>query len=118
VDRGAPDLPGEYFSIDDAAATPRPDVVPPVLHRQLRRADRPPDRRAARPTSGTARTAATTTGGASATSSTRRRVAAGRDPADIESCVTVAGDLPESDAASEQWLERLAPCALGARRTS
>ena len=26
-----PTFSGEYFSIDDAAATPRPDVVPPVL---------------------------------------------------------------------------------------
>jgi len=33
---------------------------------------------------------------------------AGRDPADIESTVTVAGDLPESDADSEAWVERLA----------
>jgi alkanesulfonate monooxygenase SsuD/methylene tetrahydromethanopterin reductase-like flavin-dependent oxidoreductase (luciferase family) len=31
----------------------------------------------------------------------------GRDPSAIASCVTVAGDLPESDTASEQWVERL-----------
>ena len=34
-------------------------------------------------------------------------VAAGRDPADIENTMTVAGDLPESDADSEAWVERL-----------
>ena len=34
-------------------------------------------------------------------------VAAGRRPEDIESCVTLAGDLPDSDMASEQWVERL-----------
>jgi hypothetical protein len=33
--------------------------------------------------------------------------AAARDPADIESCVTLAGDLPDSDAASDQWVERV-----------
>ena len=32
---------------------------------------------------------------------------AGRDPSDIECCVTVGGDLPESDADSEAWRERL-----------
>ncbi len=33
---------------------------------------------------------------------------AGRDPADIECTLTVAGDLPDSDDASEAWVERLA----------
>ena len=37
----------------------------------------------------------------------RAALAAGRRPTDVESCVTVGGDLPDSDAASEQWLERL-----------
>jgi hypothetical protein len=31
----------------------------------------------------------------------------GRDPAAIENTLTVAGDLPESDADSQAWLDRL-----------
>jgi alkanesulfonate monooxygenase SsuD/methylene tetrahydromethanopterin reductase-like flavin-dependent oxidoreductase (luciferase family) len=32
---------------------------------------------------------------------------AGRNPDDIECSIAVAGDLPETDADSEAWLERL-----------
>ena len=34
-------------------------------------------------------------------------IAVGRDPSAIENTLTVAGDLPESDAESQAWLDRL-----------
>jgi alkanesulfonate monooxygenase SsuD/methylene tetrahydromethanopterin reductase-like flavin-dependent oxidoreductase (luciferase family) len=101
-----PVFEGKHFSIDDAAATPRPDTVPlvcigssgeqiglPIVGRQ---ADvwngpyrGPDDWRRKRDIVDTA------------------AAGAGRSPSDVESCITVAGDLPDSDEASEQWLERL-----------
>jgi alkanesulfonate monooxygenase SsuD/methylene tetrahydromethanopterin reductase-like flavin-dependent oxidoreductase (luciferase family) len=101
-----PTFRGVHFTIDDAAATPRPDVVPPIcigssgeqigLRIVGRRAD-------------------VWNGayfGDDDWMRKRRVVDAaavdfGRDPGEIESCVTVAGDLPESDTASAEWLERL-----------
>jgi alkanesulfonate monooxygenase SsuD/methylene tetrahydromethanopterin reductase-like flavin-dependent oxidoreductase (luciferase family) len=101
-----PTFNGDYFHIHDAAATPRPDVVPPICigssGEQIglpivgRRADiwngayrgDDPWRRMRDIVDGAA-------------------ADAGRDPSEIVSCVTVAGDLPESDADSEAWVERL-----------
>jgi alkanesulfonate monooxygenase SsuD/methylene tetrahydromethanopterin reductase-like flavin-dependent oxidoreductase (luciferase family) len=101
-----PTFSGTYFQIDDAAATPRPDVIPPICigsaGEQIglpivgRQADIwniffPGDEDWKR----------------------KRAIvdaaaeSVGRDPSRIESCVTIAGDLPDSDAASEQWVERL-----------
>jgi alkanesulfonate monooxygenase SsuD/methylene tetrahydromethanopterin reductase-like flavin-dependent oxidoreductase (luciferase family) len=103
-----PTFHGEYFSIDDAAATPRPEVVPPVcigsqgekigLPIVGRQADMwntidPGDDEIFRRRLGIVRDAA---------------VGAGRDPSDISVCVTVAGDLPESDADSSAWVDKLA----------
>jgi alkanesulfonate monooxygenase SsuD/methylene tetrahydromethanopterin reductase-like flavin-dependent oxidoreductase (luciferase family) len=101
-----PTFDGKYFSIEDAAATPRPEVAPrvcigssgeaiglPIVGRQADMwntayQDRP--------------------------SWLRKRdivyeaaTACGRDSADIECCLTVAGPLPVSDPESEQWLQRL-----------
>lgn len=103
-----PTFHGKYFSIDDAAATPRPDVLPSVCigssGEQIglpivgRNADlwntsyRGDDETFLRRL-GIVRAAAE---------------AAGRDPADITVCLTVAGDLPETDADSEVWVARLA----------
>lgn len=101
-----PTFSGKYFSIDDAAATPRPDVVPPVCigsaGEQIglpivgRQADMwntsfksPEDWMRKR---GIVDAAATEVG---------------RDPAAIESCVTIAGDLPETDAESQRWIDRI-----------
>jgi alkanesulfonate monooxygenase SsuD/methylene tetrahydromethanopterin reductase-like flavin-dependent oxidoreductase (luciferase family) len=102
-----PTFSGRYFSIADAAATPRPDVVPPICigssGEQIglpivgRNADlwntsyRGDDETFLRRL-GIVRAAAE---------------AAGRDPADITVCLTVAGDLPETDGDSEQWIDRL-----------
>jgi alkanesulfonate monooxygenase SsuD/methylene tetrahydromethanopterin reductase-like flavin-dependent oxidoreductase (luciferase family) len=101
-----PTFEGAYFRIDDAAATPRPEVVPRIcigssgdrigLPIVGRRADMwntgfPGDDVWRHKREVVDRAAAD----------------AGRDPADIESCVTVAGDLPDSDGASERWVERL-----------
>jgi alkanesulfonate monooxygenase SsuD/methylene tetrahydromethanopterin reductase-like flavin-dependent oxidoreductase (luciferase family) len=101
-----PRFDGIYFQIDDAVAAPRPDLIPPIcigssgdkigLPIVGRRADM----------------WNTFFPGADVWKGKRdivdaAAVDAGRDPADIESCVTVGGDLPESDAASEKWLERL-----------
>src|SRR5262245_55548603 len=102
-----PTFSGTYFQIDDAAATPRPDVVPPICIGSAgervglpivgRQADMwniffPGDEDWKRKR-GIVDAAAEATG---------------RDPAAIESCVTVAGDLPESDDASQEWIERIA----------
>jgi len=101
-----PTFTGSYFRIDDAAATPRPAVVPPVCIGSS-------GERIGLPIVG--RQADIWNGGYRDDDDWRRKRAivdaaalhAGRTPSDIESSVTVAGDLPESDTASEQWLERL-----------
>jgi alkanesulfonate monooxygenase SsuD/methylene tetrahydromethanopterin reductase-like flavin-dependent oxidoreductase (luciferase family) len=101
-----PTFQGEYFSIDDAAATPRPDVVPPILIGSSgERVGLPIVGRQADLWNGSHRTDEDWL---------RKRaivdeaaVAVGRDPADIENTLTVAGDLPESDDDSAAWLERL-----------
>jgi alkanesulfonate monooxygenase SsuD/methylene tetrahydromethanopterin reductase-like flavin-dependent oxidoreductase (luciferase family) len=101
-----PQFRGEYFSIDDAVATPRPEVVPRVcigssgesigLKIVGRRAD------------------IWNTGYGDKESWQRKRDivyeaanAFGRDDGDVTCCVTVAGQLPESGPDSEEWLQRL-----------
>jgi alkanesulfonate monooxygenase SsuD/methylene tetrahydromethanopterin reductase-like flavin-dependent oxidoreductase (luciferase family) len=101
-----PQFHGEYFSIDDAVATPRPEVVPRVcigssgesigLKIVGRRAD------------------IWNTGFQDEESWQRKRDivyeaanAFGRDDGDVTCCVTVAGQLPESRPDSEEWLQRL-----------
>jgi alkanesulfonate monooxygenase SsuD/methylene tetrahydromethanopterin reductase-like flavin-dependent oxidoreductase (luciferase family) len=102
-----PTFQGTYFHIDDAAATPRPDAVPPVCIGSS-------GEQLGLPLVG--RHADVWNGAYWGDDDAWRRkrdivdaaaVAAGRDPSAIESCVTVAGDLPDSSAASEQWLDRL-----------
>src|SRR5262245_51040132 len=102
-----PTFDGRYFQIDDAAATPRPDVVPPVcIGSNGLQIGLPIVGRQADVWNGAYRD--------DDVEWKRKRdvvdaaaAAAGRDPAAIESSVTVAGDLPDSDATSRQWLERL-----------
>lgn len=102
-----PTFDGMYFRIDDAAATPRPDVVPPICIGSS-------GEQIGLPIVG--RQADIWNGGYRGDEDwTRKRAIvdaaaaeAGRDPADVVSCVTVAGDLPDTDEASEQWVERLA----------
>lgn len=101
-----PTFSGEHFRIDDAAATPRPDVVPPICIGSS-------GEKIGLPIVG--RQADIWNGAYRGDEPWRRMrdivdaaaTDAGRDPSAIESCVTVAGDLPESDADSEAWLERL-----------
>ena len=101
-----PTFHGTYFQIDDAAASPRPDVVPPICIGSS-------GEKIGLPIVG--RQADIWNGGYKNDDDWKRKreivsstaVDAGRDPSDVESCVTVAGDLPESDVDSEQWLERL-----------
>jgi alkanesulfonate monooxygenase SsuD/methylene tetrahydromethanopterin reductase-like flavin-dependent oxidoreductase (luciferase family) len=103
-----PRFSGRYFTIDDAAATPRPDVVPPVCIGSS-------GMQIGLPIVG--RQADIWNGYFLGEDDWRRKrdvvdaaaAAAGRQPSDIESCVTVAGDLPDSDEASEQWVGRLTP---------
>jgi alkanesulfonate monooxygenase SsuD/methylene tetrahydromethanopterin reductase-like flavin-dependent oxidoreductase (luciferase family) len=101
-----PRFAGTYFQIDDAAATPRPDVVPPVCIGSS-------GEKIGLPIVGRQADVWNTSFGERADWQRKRAIvdeaaaAVGRDPAGIESCVTVAGDLPESDEASEQWRERL-----------
>jgi alkanesulfonate monooxygenase SsuD/methylene tetrahydromethanopterin reductase-like flavin-dependent oxidoreductase (luciferase family) len=101
-----PTFSGTYFHIDDAAATPRPDVVPPICIGSS-------GEKIGLPIVG--RHADIWNGAYMSDDDWKRKrdivdaaaIEAGRNPSDIASCVTVAGELPDSDAASEQWLERL-----------
>ena len=101
-----PTFDGRYFSIDDAAATPRPEVVPPVCIGS-------PGEQIGLPIVG--RQADIWNGAYRGDEDYARKrdivataaTDAGRDPSDIECCVTVGGDLPETDADSEAWRERL-----------
>jgi alkanesulfonate monooxygenase SsuD/methylene tetrahydromethanopterin reductase-like flavin-dependent oxidoreductase (luciferase family) len=103
-----PTFAGRWFHIDDAAATPRPEVVPRIcIGSSGEKIGLPLVGRRADVWNGHFR---------NESDWTRKRdivwaaaVAAGRRPADVECCVTVAGDLPETDAASQEWVERLAP---------
>lgn len=102
-----PSFAGTYFQIDDAAATPRPDVVPPIcIGSSGEQIGLPIVGRQADLWNGSYR---------NDQAWKRKReiidhaaIAVGRDPGDIENSVTLGGDLPESDDASEQWVERLA----------
>lgn len=102
-----PTFHGTYFRIDDAAATPRPEVVPPICIGSS-------GEKIGLPIVG--RHADMWNGFHMGDDDwTRKRdivqaaaTDAGRDPSDITLCLTVAGELPDSDAASEQWVERLA----------
>ena len=93
-----PTFSGKYFQIDNAAATPRPDIVPPICIGSS-------GEKIGLPIVG--RNADIWNGGHKDDDDWKRKrafvdeaaVVAGRDPADIESCVSVAGDLPDSDAA-------------------
>jgi alkanesulfonate monooxygenase SsuD/methylene tetrahydromethanopterin reductase-like flavin-dependent oxidoreductase (luciferase family) len=101
-----PTFHGKYFSIDDAAATPRPDVVPRICMGSSGEAIGLPivGRRAD----------IWNTAFHDQQSWVRKRdivqesaTAQGRDVADVECCLTLAGPLPESDPESEEWLQRL-----------
>lgn len=101
-----PTFSGEHFSIDDAAATPRPDVVPPILIGSG-------GEQVGLPIVG--RRADLWNGPYRGDDDWRRKrsiideaaAAFGRDPSDIENTLTVAGDLPTNDAESHAWIERL-----------
>lgn len=101
-----PRFAGKYFQVDDAAATPRPDVVPPVCIGSS-------GEKIGLPIVGRQADIWNSGFGTRADWLRKRAIVdeaaagVGRDPAEIESCVTVAGDLPESEQASEQWRERL-----------
>jgi alkanesulfonate monooxygenase SsuD/methylene tetrahydromethanopterin reductase-like flavin-dependent oxidoreductase (luciferase family) len=103
-----PSFAGEYFTIDDAAATPRPDVVPPICIGAK-------GERYALPLVGRHADMWNTSVKDTADWQRKRSIvddaagSVGRDPAAIESCVTVAGELPVTDAESAAWLDRLAP---------
>jgi alkanesulfonate monooxygenase SsuD/methylene tetrahydromethanopterin reductase-like flavin-dependent oxidoreductase (luciferase family) len=101
-----PTFAGAYFQIDDAAATPRPETVPPICIGSS-------GEQIGLPIVG--RQADIWNGAYKGDDAWKRKrdivhaaaVAVGRDPSEITNCVTVAGDLPQSDADSEQWVERL-----------
>jgi alkanesulfonate monooxygenase SsuD/methylene tetrahydromethanopterin reductase-like flavin-dependent oxidoreductase (luciferase family) len=101
-----PTFLGTYFQIDDAVATPRPDVIPPICIGSS-------GDKIGLPIVGRHADMWNTFYPGSDVWKRKRdiidvaAVAAGRDPAAIESCVTMGGELPDSDAASEKWLERL-----------
>jgi alkanesulfonate monooxygenase SsuD/methylene tetrahydromethanopterin reductase-like flavin-dependent oxidoreductase (luciferase family) len=102
-----PTFNGKHFQIDDAAATPRPDVVPPIcIGSSGEKIGLPIVGRQADVWNGSYR-------GDDEDWKRKRGIVdaaavdGGRNPADIESSVTVAGDLPTSDAESQQWLDRL-----------
>lgn len=102
-----PTFHGKHFRIDDAAATPRPDVVPPVcIGSSGETIGLPIVGRQADIWNGAHR--------GDDTRWLRMRdivfeaaLDAGRDTEAIECSITVGGDLPESDNDSEQWIDRL-----------
>jgi alkanesulfonate monooxygenase SsuD/methylene tetrahydromethanopterin reductase-like flavin-dependent oxidoreductase (luciferase family) len=105
-----PTFHGEHFTIDDAAATPRPDVIPPVcIGSSGEKIGLPIVGRQADIWNGAYRDDEQWTRLRGIVD--RAATDAGRDPTDIESCVTVAGELPVTDTESEQWVERLAHLA-------
>jgi alkanesulfonate monooxygenase SsuD/methylene tetrahydromethanopterin reductase-like flavin-dependent oxidoreductase (luciferase family) len=105
-----PTFHGEHFTIDDAAATPRPDVIPPVcIGSSGEKIGLPIVGRQADIWNGAYRDDEQWTRLRGIVD--RAATDAGRDPTDIESCVTVAGELPITDTESEQWVERLAHLA-------
>ena len=102
-----PTFEGRYFSIDDAAATPRPDVVPPICigssgeqiglpivgrHADLWNGAHMGDDEGWLRKRDIVLSAATE---------------AGRQPSDIEMTMTVAGELPDDDSEAAAWRERL-----------
>jgi alkanesulfonate monooxygenase SsuD/methylene tetrahydromethanopterin reductase-like flavin-dependent oxidoreductase (luciferase family) len=102
-----PTFHGRYFHIEDAAATPRPDVVPPICVGSQ-------GEQLGLPLVGRWADMWNSPGIRDEDVWLRKRdlvqaaaVAAGRDPSAIATCVTVAGELPDSDEASERWVERL-----------
>lgn len=101
-----PTFRGKFFTIDDAAATPRPDVVPPVCIGAK-------GEQIALPVVGRCADMWNTSFGSDEDWKRKRGIvdaaaeAVGRDPGEIASCVTIAGDLPDSDEASDQWRERV-----------
>lgn len=102
-----PTFEGKYFSIDDAAATPRPDVAPPILIGSS-------GEQIGLPIVGRQADMWNGAHGGDDKGWLRKRdivlaaaVDAGRSADDIEMTVTVAGELPTSDAESDQWRERL-----------
>ena len=103
-----PTFHGEYFTIDDAAATPRPDVVPPICIGAT-------GEQVALPVVGRCADMWNTRF-ASDEEWTRKRAivdaaaeAAGQRSGGDRQLRHVAGDLPDSDAASEQWRRARAP---------
>lgn len=111
-----PSFEGKYYSINGAAAPPRPEVVPPVCIGAS-------GEQIGLPLVG--RLADIWNGFPRGTDDDWRRkvsivhesaVAAGRDPADIEICQTVEKALPETSADAQELLELLAHKAeLGVR---
>ncbi|HUF98455.1 MAG TPA: LLM class flavin-dependent oxidoreductase [Ilumatobacter sp.] len=101
-----PTFEGSYFSIEDAAATPRPDVVPPVCIGSS-------GEQIGLPIVGRQADIWNTSYRSDDDWNRKRSIvdsaatAAGRKPTDVESCVTVAGDLPTIDSESSAWVERL-----------
>jgi len=102
-----PTFTGKYFSIEDAAATPRPDIVPPVcIGSSGEKIGLPIVGRQADMWNGFHR-------GDDEDWLRMRDIVhqaaldVDRDPAEIELTLTVGGDLPEKTSDSEEWLERL-----------
>jgi alkanesulfonate monooxygenase SsuD/methylene tetrahydromethanopterin reductase-like flavin-dependent oxidoreductase (luciferase family) len=102
-----PTFSGEYFQINDAAATPRPDIIPPICIGSA-------GEKFGLPVAGRQADIWNTLYSDDDEGWVRKRdivhacaVQAGRSPSDIEISLTISGDAPESDAASEQWTERL-----------
>jgi alkanesulfonate monooxygenase SsuD/methylene tetrahydromethanopterin reductase-like flavin-dependent oxidoreductase (luciferase family) len=102
-----PSFSGEYYTIDDATATPLPAVVPPICIGSS-------GEKIGLPIVGRRADAWNSIYTGDDEAWTRKRdivhasaVDAGRSTSDIEITLTVDGALPESDAESEAWVERL-----------
>jgi alkanesulfonate monooxygenase SsuD/methylene tetrahydromethanopterin reductase-like flavin-dependent oxidoreductase (luciferase family) len=101
-----PTFHGTYFTIDDAAATPRPDVIPPICIGSA-------GEKVGLPIVGRQADMWNTYFQGEQEWKRKRGIvdaaaeAVGRDPSEIESCSTISGELPTSDIESEQWIARI-----------
>lgn len=102
-----PTFDGKYFSIDDAAATPRPDTSPRICIGSS-------GEQIGLPIVGRQADLWNGAHGGNDEQWIRKRdiviqaaVDAGRGEDAVEMTMNVAGDLPDSDSASQQWLDRL-----------
>jgi alkanesulfonate monooxygenase SsuD/methylene tetrahydromethanopterin reductase-like flavin-dependent oxidoreductase (luciferase family) len=102
-----PTFHGRYFTIEDAAAPPLPEVAPKIcIGSSGKQLGLPLVGRRADVWNGFFDDEADWAEKRDIVFAAA--VEAGRDPSEIECCITVSGDPPGTDSASQEWIDRLA----------